>query len=554
MNKERIKLYQLDKDKETRLWENAIFIFDSSALLDFYGIPQKTRENIYNQTFDRLNERLWIPSHVEFEYLKNRENVILKPIDERYSGLKDKIESVKANFIKTVKKGTEEISRETVNNDRHPHLEQTHINNFQSKIESFEKDLLEFEKNIINQIKLEESEIKNVANVDDVLAALVKYFTVGPEYSFERILEITKEGKHRYEFKIPPGYGDLEKKDKQGTQIFGDFIIWKQILDHSKEINSPIIFITNDIKKDNDWCYIDNRGRVTAPREELIKEIFDNSNVEFWIYNLPQFLFHANDYLKSNIPAETIQTITQFVNTQHNYGDYLKFVCNKCGLSHSIHKSKFKLGFDYVGSDTRNMGPEHHYEDVNFYQCDCGNDITITFELWEYPEGMHNYDSVELDGAKLIDRFYFTKDFHDYDEDYVTCEECDGNKEGLGNMVHNWNTTNLHNEFPIEHENGTFNEISIGSCDWCSTIHVKCPKCNSVTSLPENNVNENTECLGGCGLFYMLESDGHFDEVGDFNIKLIDDRLSECEDCERTFVDKEKNALCPECELKRINN
>ena len=64
---------------------------------------------------------------------------------------------------------------------------------------------------------------------------------------------IVNEGKLRYEFQIPPGYQDL--KEKIGTQIFGDLIVWKQILSHAKAINKNVIFICNDLKID--WCLKD---------------------------------------------------------------------------------------------------------------------------------------------------------------------------------------------------------------------------------------------------------------------------------------------------------
>ena len=134
------------------------------------------------------------------------------------------------------------------------------------------------------------------------------YFSVGREFSYDELFEITKKGKHRYEFRIPPGYGDLKTGDKDGFQIFGDLIIWMQILEYAKDTQKPILFITNDIKKGNGWCYPDSKNselRVESPREELIKEIKDISGVDFWMYSLPQMLFLANEYLKSVYSGQT---------------------------------------------------------------------------------------------------------------------------------------------------------------------------------------------------------------------------------------------------------
>ncbi|KOS05304.1 hypothetical protein AM493_04105 [Flavobacterium akiainvivens] len=118
MNIENIQLYQLNDEKEDRLWKTAIFIFDSSALLDFYYLPKKTRQKIYTETFTHLSNRLWVPAHVEFEFLKNRENIISKPISERYDPLKTQVGNIKPMFSKEVQKRIEDIARETVKDDK----------------------------------------------------------------------------------------------------------------------------------------------------------------------------------------------------------------------------------------------------------------------------------------------------------------------------------------------------------------------------------------------------------------------------------------------------
>lgn len=553
MDEDKIKLYQIDKEKEIRLWETAIFVFDSSSLLDFYYLPKKTRENIYSETFPHLENRLWIPAHVEYEFLKNREKIIPKPISERYKDLRDEICKVKLMFTKEIQKRVDDISRQTVKDDKHPYIEQTHILEIQTQIESFEKELKKFEDNILLQIKDAEQEILNVKLDDDVLKAIKLHFSVGKEYSYEKIIEISVEGKHRYEFKIPPGYGDHFKGEKKGTQIFGDLIIWKQILDYSKDKDAPVIFITNDIKKDEDWCYLDKKNgedRILAPREELIKEIYDCSKTEFWMYNLPQFLFHAKEYLKSNIPEQTIQNISQYLNTKNLKGNYLKFKCNNCGNIHNYHKSEFDLDFEIIETTERSMGAEHHYQAVETFECECGNEITASFELWEYPVGAHNNDSVELEGGELIESFYFTIDFFedDYHDDFVSCEECDGNKEGEGNYVHNWGKHDMDNEFSHDHVNGKYSTVISGSCDWCNTLHIRCPKCHSVNSFPDHNSNENKECEGGCGLFFKREAEYSLDGFSEYTLKLIDDRLTACGSCGHEFIDTEGNSICGKCE------
>lgn len=295
-------IYKMSDSRESKLWTESIIVFDSSALLDIYFLPKATREKVFENHFKKkLEGRLWIPSHVSFEYYKNREQIIKKPITENYQPLKEEVLGAIKKSISAIITKTNDFKNRTKNDDRHPHLKQEDIDKYLTAIESLKNDTDSFEKNILNQISGIENEIKNLPNNDDVLEAVEEYFQIGREYDFKEIIEITKEGKHRYEHSIPPGYQD--QKDKKGFQVFGDLIIWKQIIEYASEIQKPILFICNDLKED--WCYLDDatEKRIKSPREELIKEIFDEANVDFWMYNLPQFLFKSNEYLFSSDEA-----------------------------------------------------------------------------------------------------------------------------------------------------------------------------------------------------------------------------------------------------------
>jgi len=69
MDRNVIKQFRIDKEKESILWDNAIIVFDSSALLDLYFLPKPERLKVNIEIFKKLKDRLWIPSHVQFEYL-----------------------------------------------------------------------------------------------------------------------------------------------------------------------------------------------------------------------------------------------------------------------------------------------------------------------------------------------------------------------------------------------------------------------------------------------------------------------------------------------------
>jgi len=298
--------YTLTEDDEKNLWQECFFVFDSSVLLNFYNYPKSTRQQIYAGIFENkeLKDKLWIPSHVQFEYLKNRKSVIKKPL-KSYDNPEKILNEIQSR-CEEIEKKTESLKQETKKSDAHPHIDQEDFEPFESAISSYKAAITVFDKNVRDKFKERQVEIENLEKNDTVLESFKKYFSVGREYNFEEIIEITKEGKHRYEFKIPPGYEDLQSKEKIGTQIFGDLIIWKQILEFAFEKKTNIVFICDDLKED--WWILKDKKNLSA-REELIKEFSDKTGKRFWMYDQRQFVFAANKLLLSKVDEQKIENI-----------------------------------------------------------------------------------------------------------------------------------------------------------------------------------------------------------------------------------------------------
>lgn len=76
--------YYLSKDVVESMIQSALIVFDTSALLDMFFYSDSTRDKILGDVFDALSNRLWIPAHVYFEFLKNSEEVSRKPVSKYY--------------------------------------------------------------------------------------------------------------------------------------------------------------------------------------------------------------------------------------------------------------------------------------------------------------------------------------------------------------------------------------------------------------------------------------------------------------------------------------
>ena len=265
---------------------------------------------------------------------------------------------------------------------------------------AFIKQVESFNEKYSDQIASKEKEISDLKNKDTIFRKFSQYFEVGREYSFKEIMEITLEGKHRYEYEIPPGYKD--RKDKEGSQIFGDLIVWKQILEHSKKMGKDVVLISNDLKPD--WCHIDKkRKRVISPRHELIKEMRDYSGVNFWMYNQEEFMHIAKQLLKSSITKTQIESVSKVI-AEKNRNQYLIFKCKNCGNVNKFDIDELNPVFDvYDEAEERQMGPEVHYATIQYLNCKyCKDVIEARYDIWEYPIGAKDYQAITLDGAVLI--------------------------------------------------------------------------------------------------------------------------------------------------------
>lgn len=315
MNPNANNLYSLSNDRESALWNDCIFVFDSSALLDFYFMPQKAREEVFKTVLQPKPDRFWIPAHVQYEFLKNREKVIGKPITEKYDPLQSVNLKEIEKAIKTLKTQTIDIRNKIKDEETHPHFEDVEVLQFEDLLKAWDEQTKLFVAAVTGRIDQAKKEISSLLTEDDVLAMFEATLKVGREFTFDEIYKITEEGAHRYDHTIPPGYEDQKDPGKKGTQIFGDLIIWKQILEYATDEKKNIVFICDDLKED--WCHTDKKSggesRILAPREELVKELFDISGKMFWMYNLPQFLYHSKTFWGAVINEKAIQNVAEVI-------------------------------------------------------------------------------------------------------------------------------------------------------------------------------------------------------------------------------------------------
>lgn len=359
--------YFIDEIYEKRLWGQAVFVFDSSALLAFYDYSDSGREELFNKILDNLEGRLWVPSHVEFEYLKNRKSKIRNPIDEKIIPVeRDHIVPIKQK-IKGILNHYKNILDATKPNNFPPSFNDININDFQNKISSFEGEINVIMDKISFYLKEETEKVESYLDQDVIFQALKSRFSVGEEFGYDQILKlIESEGELRFRNKIPPGYMDdpkyNSKSNKRGTQIFGDLIIWKQVLEFARAKKCSVVFVTNDLKED--WCYVDKgvKSRVERPREELIQEFRSTVGKDFWLYSISDLLYYSEKFFNTIISDNLIEEVDENINVDSHLtyfkkekiiGDWINEKTNISIDALDEQPDLNDLGYDFYGKNER---------------------------------------------------------------------------------------------------------------------------------------------------------------------------------------------------------
>lgn len=293
------------------VWKSALFIFDTSVLLNLYRYQSSTRDELLN-VISQLSDRIWIPHHVALEFQRNRLKVIAEQ-NKRFAEVRRTIEKARSGLFADLEK---------------LQLQKRHsLINPQALTSGFKKLSDEF---LAELDRLQENQQKFSA--PDPLKKKIESLFDGrvgmPPNDQSAIDELYKQAETRFKLNIPPGYKDSEK-DKGGPdehidggiiykRKYGDFLVWTQLLEHSKSVNAlSVIFVTDDGKEDW-WWKIDSDGPKTiGPRPELVEEARTNALVETLLMYSPEgFLKYAKEFLKARVSEETLKEVRDLSITQ----------------------------------------------------------------------------------------------------------------------------------------------------------------------------------------------------------------------------------------------
>lgn len=278
-------IFPFEEFKE--LWESSpLVVIDTNCFLNMYRYSTETTNQILNILDTVPKEHFWLPAQVVKEYNKNRQDVITR----EYNKYKEVTKEVERIMLVTKNDIDKQFSK--FNKFRFPKVKSFEVK-IDTAIESIKEESKNYKEEIKDEVKKNEKMLRD-DKVKSFIEELISNERIGEPSNIGELLQLYSEGERRYQYKIPPGYMDIDKdqKDKTKTEKFGDLILWKQLLSQSRENTNGIIFVTNDEKED--WWELDKNAVPLRPREELFVEFKEYSDQPLVVMNLTNFINHVS--------------------------------------------------------------------------------------------------------------------------------------------------------------------------------------------------------------------------------------------------------------------
>lgn len=314
------------------LWRDAIISFDTNVLLNFYRYSDDTSK-LLQGIIRQLGGRVWLAHEVGKEFFTNRLKVIRKQ-EEAY----DDIDNILTDSLNKVESNLRQYKK-------HRSI----------LVDKYCEDIRKCYNNIhVDLTKLKDTHPSRVEQ-DTILETILDLFKerIGDAYSRSELDAIRKEGQQRYELKIPPGYKDKDKTSERN--VYGDYIIWTQILAKGEVSQLPMIFITDEYKED--WWLIE-KGKRLGPRTELIEEYMLKSNNLFYVYSPDSFTEHAKQYLNVGVEDDTIIELQRISKDYRRNRDLDVYDCYYSEYSDDVIDIVMKDTYDNLLSDIKNADSE----------------------------------------------------------------------------------------------------------------------------------------------------------------------------------------------------
>lgn len=349
--------------------ERTLFVFDTNYFL--YAYQSYSNGDSYIKALENKKKDIYIPFITYIEFLSNINSVTsslkseIKTLENYVNSVVDEVKifdilSIKQK-LKTASFKIKSMSYDQLNNLLKMDIEEIINDYVDSSIMEIEDKFAEIE-NILNEklkgfseseknlpmIKEYESKVSDLTNRIDKL--FEGNYVVGEMYTQEKINEYIYDMDDRYAKKIPPGFCDETKGDKE--KIFGDLIIpdkagdlilWKDLInllqvdEEKKEGFSKIVIVTNDGLSDekSDWRVKSGKDRVV--HDQLKIEFYQKTGKLLDLIKVEDFIkyFSQEDEVTKEHIANEIKSFKEVYFPKEE-----KIIFNLFGKLYSLNNQK----------------------------------------------------------------------------------------------------------------------------------------------------------------------------------------------------------------------
>ncbi|MFJ3319372.1 PIN-like domain-containing protein [Curtobacterium sp. NPDC086286] len=200
---------------------------DTNVLLDLYRLTPAPRTSLL-KALGSVADRLWIPHQVGLEFHKMRD-VVRSDARRKQTDLAGRITADARKLMNQV--GELRKFNPTIDSD-----------------DALRSGLISAAERIATELR-DRSDVYDEAEevVLEQLDILFPEQRIGKPFDAVDLAAIRAEAAVRFENKIPPGFAD---DGKTGDLRYGDFFLWKQLMERAQVMQTGVILITRDEKED----------------------------------------------------------------------------------------------------------------------------------------------------------------------------------------------------------------------------------------------------------------------------------------------------------------
>ncbi|WDH78219.1 PIN domain-containing protein [Microbacterium esteraromaticum] len=265
--------YPPSDDEMSKIWDEGLIVLDTNALLNILRYSAVTRDQLLD-LLGKKKDQIWIPYQVGLEFHRKRRGMP-GDLTKAFNGVQEALNDAVSNV---------ETALSTLGRHAQPEADELRAA-FQEHAKQLKKKVKRASEKHAEAVTSEQVQTATFNRISELYAG-----RVGEPYIEDDLKKLYREGTERYDKRLPPGY--MDAADKKDERKYGDLVLWRQILDHAKNVKKPLLFVTDDNKED--WWHIAS-GKTVGARPELIEEYYEASGERAHFYNLRRYLAYAQE-------------------------------------------------------------------------------------------------------------------------------------------------------------------------------------------------------------------------------------------------------------------